>query len=116
MKMLLTAGAFALSLSGAAYAQNMFAYMEAPQDENTSVIVINPLTATADGYVAIYDHHGGQVGELLGVASIRKGANTETHVRLGRSVKRDVIAFLFTGNDFTDPSMAVDSVEIDIEE
>ena len=115
MKTLITAAALAVSLSGAAQAQDMFAVMTNSQDENTSVIVIQPLTATADGYVAIYDNHRGQIGRLLGVAAIREGANLQTRVQLGRSVQRDVIALLFTGDDFTNPANAVDSVEIEID-
>lgn len=115
MKTLLTAATLALSLATAAQAQDMFARMEAPQDENSTVIVIDAFSATADGFVAIYDHHRGQVGELLGVASIREGANRETRVRLGHPVRNDVIALLFTGGDFMDASQAVDSVEIDID-
>lgn len=115
MKTLLTAGVFALSLSGAAYAQDMFAFMETSVDSNSSVIVIEPFTATADGFVAIYDHGAGQVGGLLGVASIQEGANFETRVRLGRTVRQDVIAFLFAGDDFSDPSKAIDSIEIDVD-
>lgn len=115
MKTLLTAGAFALSFAGIAHAQDMFAYMEAPQDENSNVIVIEALTASSPGFVAIYDHHRGQVGELLGVAAIRAGANSETRVMLGHPVKQDVIAYLFAGSNFSDPSTAVDSVEIDVE-
>ncbi len=115
MKTLLTTGAFIFALAGAAQAQDMFAHMGAAQDEDSSVIVIDPLNATADGFIAIYDHHRGEVGALLGVASIREGANRETRVTLGRPVRQDVIAFLFAGDDFTDPATAVDSVEIDIE-
>jgi hypothetical protein len=115
MKTLLTTGAFILALAGTAQAQDMFAHMAADQDENSSVIVIDPLTATADGFIAIYDHHRGEVGALLGVAAIREGSNRETRVTLGHPVTQDVIAYLFTGEDFTDPSKAVDSVEIDIE-
>lgn len=115
MKTLLTAGALALTLAGTAQAQNMFALMTNSQEENTSVVVIEPLTATADGFVAIYDHHLGVVGRLLGVAAISEGANGETRVQVGRSLQNDVIALLFTGRDFMDPSKAVDSVQIDIE-
>lgn len=115
MKQVLTAAVVALSLTGAAQAQDMFALM-GPQEEGTSVIIIEPLTATENGFVAIYDHHGGSIGELLGVASVVKGANNETRVQIGRGVQRDVIALLFAGNDFTDPSKALDSVEIDIDE
>lgn len=114
MKTLLTAGAVLLSLAGAAQAQNMFAYMEMEASQNASVIVIEPITASGDGYIAIYDHNAGEVGPLLGVASVTAGANRETRVRLGRPLTRDVIAFLFVGNDFSDPSAAVDSIEIDV--
>lgn len=116
MKNLILAGALAMSaaLAGSAQAQDMFAFMADTQDA-TSVITINPLNASADGYVAVYDHHAGQVGELLGVARIRQGANSETRVQLGSRVNNDVIAYLFTGDDFTDPSKAVDSVEIEID-
>lgn len=115
MKTILTTSAVLFTLAGAAHAQDMFAHMAAAQDEDSSVIVIDPLTATADGFIAIYDHHRGEVGALLGVAAIREGANRETRVTLGHPVRNDVIAYLFAGDDFTDPGKAVDSVEIDIE-
>lgn len=114
MKTFLTAGAVVLSLAGAAQAQDMFAYMEMETGLNASVIVIEPINASGDGYVAIYDHNQGEVGRLLGVASVTEGANLETRVRLGRPVTQDAIAFLFIGDDFSDPSMAVDSIEIDV--
>ena len=114
MKKIIMASVLAIATSGAAHAQDMFAFMAQSQDAN-DIIVINPLNASDDGFVAIYDHHAGQVGELLGVAKIRKGANSQTRVQLGTTVRNDVIAYLFTGDDFTDPANAVDSVEIDIE-
>lgn len=114
MKTLLSAVVMSLTLAGTAQAQNMFAHM-GNQDSGTSVVTIEPLTATEDGFIAIYDYHTGVVGDLLGVASVVKGANNETRVQVGRGVRDDVIAFLFAGNDFTDPSKALDSVEIDIE-
>lgn len=115
MKNLITAAVLAVSMTGAAQAQDMFAFMGESQDEGTSTIVIDSFSATGDGFVAIYDHHNGEVGALMGVASVREGANRETRVSLGRPVQRDVIALLFVGDDFTDPAKAVDSVEIDIE-
>ncbi|NBD30509.1 MAG: hypothetical protein GVY31_10800 [Alphaproteobacteria bacterium] len=115
MKTLITAGILALTVAGAAQAQNMFAYM-GDQDDGTSTVVIDPFSATGDGYVAVYDHHRGETGDLLGVASIRAGANNETRVQVGRPLRNDVIAYLFVGDNFTDPSMAVDSVEIDIKD
>lgn len=115
MKTFITAAVLAVSLSGAAQAQNMFAIMTNSQDQNASVIVIQPLTATADGYVAIYDNHRGEIGRLLGVAAIHEGPNLQTRVQLGRSVQNDVIALLFAGDDFTNPANAIDSVEIDID-
>jgi len=114
MRSLIIAGILAMSTAGAAQAQDMFAFMTQSQDV-TNTIVINPLNASADGFVAIYDYHTGQVGELLGVAKIREGANSETRVQLGGTVRNDVIAYLFAGSDFTDPAKAVDSVQIEIE-
>lgn len=115
MKTLMAATTLALALGTSAQAQDMFAYMGAPQSEFSSVIVIEPLTASANGFIAIYDFHAGQVGDLLGVASVNEGANRETRVTLGRPVTRDVIAYLFEGSSFDDPSQAIDSIEIDIE-
>jgi len=115
MKTLVTAGILALTVAGAAQAQNMFAYM-GDQDDGTSTVVVDPFSASGDGYVAVYDHHRGETGDLLGVASVRGGANNETRVQVGRPLRNDVIAYLFVGETFTDPSMAVDSVEIDIED
>jgi hypothetical protein len=115
MKNLVTAAALTFTLAGAAQAQDMFAFM-GNQDEGTSVIIIEPLSATADGFVAIYDYRTGVAGDLLGVASVREGANNQTRVQIGRGVRDDVIAYLFAGNDFTDPSKALDSVKIDIED
>lgn len=114
MKKLLIAAAFAASVSGAANAQDMFAFMGS-QDAGTTTVIINPLTATADGFVAVYDYRTGVAGELLGVASVREGANRETRIQVGRGVNSDIIAYLFAGDDFTDPSKALDSIKIDIE-
>lgn len=115
MKKLIPASLLALSIaaSSPASAQDMFAFM-APGQDASSTIVINPLNASADGYVAVFDHHANSVGELLGVARVRQGANSEIRVQLGNTVRRNTIAFLFVGNDFMDPSKAVDSIEIDI--
>ena len=115
MKTLLTTAALVLTMATASQAQDMFARMEAPQDENSTVIVIDAFSATDDGFVAIYDYNREVVGDLLGVASIRSGANRETRVRLGHPVRNDVIAFLFSGSDFSDPATAIDSVEINID-
>lgn len=115
MRSIIAASALVLAMTSTVNAQDMFARMEAPQDEGASTIVIDALTATDDGFVAIFDNHNGVIGELLGAAAVREGANTETRVTLGRPVQRDVIAMLFVGPDFSDPSKAVDSVEIDIE-
>ena len=113
MKKILLATAIVAATATAATAQNMFALMGDQSASNT--IIIEPLNATADGYVAVYDHHTGEIGDLLGVARVYEGANRQTRVQIGRTVNRDVIALLFVGNDFSDPSAAVDSVEIDIE-
>lgn len=115
MKNLIVGSILAIMVAGAAQAQNMFALM-GDQDSGVGTIIINPLTATGDGFIAVYDYHTGEVGRLLGVASVDEGANNETRVQVGRPVTQDVIALLFIGDDFMDPSKAVDSVEIDIEE
>ena len=115
MKNVMIAGALALLVAVPANAQDMFATMEMAQDEGSSQIVLNPFSASSDGYVAIYDNHRGEIGNLLGVASIKAGANRETRIGLGHPVRRDVIALLFAGGDFMDPSKAIDSVKIDIE-
>ena len=114
MKNLVLASVLAIATAGAAQAQDMFAFMTQSQEAN-DVIVINPLNASEDGFVAIYDHTNGSVGELLGVARIRQGGNAQTRVQLGTIVRQDVIAYLFAGNDFTDPSKAIDQVEIEID-
>lgn len=114
MKKLLAATIVAVAVASAAQAQNMFAYM-GDQDDGTSTVIIDAFSATGDGYVAIYDHHTGEIGSLLGVASIHQGANAETRVQVGRPLRNDVIALLFVGDDFSDPSTAIDSVEIDID-
>ncbi|WP_439155022.1 hypothetical protein [Yoonia sp.] len=107
--------AMAVAGAGAANAQDMFAYM-GDQADGISTVIIDPFNASGDGYVAVYDHHRGDVGKLLGVASVHEGANNETRVQVGRPLRNDVIALLFVGDDFSNPSEAVDSVEIDIEE
>ncbi len=114
MKKIIIASVLAIATSGAAQAQDMFAFMAQSQQAN-DIIVINPLNASEAGFVAIYDHHAGQVGELLGVAKISEGANAQTRVQLGTTVRNDVIAYLFAGDDFSDPAKAVDSVEIEVE-
>jgi len=93
-------------------AQNMFAQMDDSVD-NASSIVIEALTATGPGFVAVYDYHAGRIGPLLGVASVNEGANNETRIQLGRVLNRDLIALLYIG-EIGDPSTAVDRVEIDV--
>ena len=115
MKKTILATTIAILSATAVSAQDMFARMEADVDQNSSVIVFEPLTASADGYVAVFDNHQDEVGRLLGVASVREGANSETRVVLGHPVRQDVIAFLFTGDDFMNPDNAVDSIKIDVE-
>ncbi len=114
MKTLITAAAFATLCVTPALSQNMFVLMDRSV-ENASSIQIEPLTATDDGFVAVYDYHRGEIGRLLGVASVHKGANNETRIQLGRQLENDIIALLFIG-EIGDPSEAVDSVEIDVEE
>lgn len=115
MKKIIAAGLMVVASASASFAQDMFAYMD-DEEAGQNVIVIDPFTASNSGYVALYDHHNGEVGELLGATRIYQGANTQTRIQVGRGVQRDVIAFLFAGNDFSDPSRAIDSVEIDIEQ
>jgi hypothetical protein len=93
----------------------MFALMGNSLDNNSNVIIIQPLNATAGGYVAIYNDDLGEIGRLLGVAAIHEGANLEPRVQLGRSIQNDIIALMFVGDDFTDTSKAVDSAEIEID-
>lgn len=112
MKNLIIAGVLSLAAATTASAQDMFASMESTQDSRT-VIVIDALTATEDGFVAVYDYHRNDIGQLLGMARVRAGANAETRVTLGHRLERDVIALLFAGDDISDTSTALDSVEID---
>jgi hypothetical protein len=113
MNKIIAAGLLVLASTTASFAQDMFAYM-ADEGAGQNVIVIDPFSATDSGYVALYDHHNGEVGELLGATRIYQGANTQTRIQVGRGVQRDVIAFLFAGNDFSNPANAIDSVEIEI--
>ncbi|MGJ8609749.1 MAG: hypothetical protein ACSHWY_01550 [Octadecabacter sp.] len=112
MKKLATLATVVALAASPVLAQDMFAVMDETVT-NASAITIQPFTATADGYVAVYDYHAGQVGVLLGVASVSEGANTETRIQLGRVLDHDLIALLFNG-EIGDPSTAVDSVEIDV--
>lgn len=78
------------------------------------MIVLEPITATNEGYVVIYDYHGAEIGEMLGLARVREGANREIRVKLGQRVRRDVIAVLYSSDDISNPANAIDTVEIDI--
>jgi hypothetical protein len=113
MKKIILATVVMAAMSTAATAENMFAFMG--DQDASNVIIIEPLTASADGYIAVYDNHTDTIGELLGVARVYEGANNQTRVQVGRTVRKDVIAFLFAGNDFSDPTTAVDSIKIDID-
>ena len=110
---IIATGLFLTAMTTAANAQNMFAFMG--DQDATNTIIIEPINAEADGYVAVFDNHTGEVGELLGVARVYAGANRQLRVQTGRTIRQDVIAFLFAGDSFTDPANALDSVEIDIE-
>lgn len=113
MKTLFAAATVAALAVTPAFAQNMFALMDDSVD-NASSILIQPLTATGDGFIAVYDYNREEIGPLLGVASVKAGANTATRIQLGRQLNHDLIALLFIG-EIGDPADAVDSVEIDVE-
>lgn len=72
-------GLLLTAMTTAANAQNMFAFMG--DQDATNTIIIEPLNAESDGYVAVYDHHTGEVGELLGVARVYEGANRQLRVQ-----------------------------------
>ena len=113
MKTLFAAATVAALAVTPAIAQNMFALMDDSVD-NASSILIEPLNVTGDGFIAVYDYHRDEIGPLLGVASVSEGANTATRIQLGRVLNHDLIALLFVG-EIGDPSEAIDSVEIDVE-
>ena len=113
MKTLFAAATVAALAVTPALAQNMFALMDDSVD-NASSILIEPLTATGDGFIAVYDYHQDKIGPLLGVASVSEGANTATRIQLGRRLNHDLIALLYIG-EIGDPSEAVDRVEIDLD-
>ena len=113
MKTLFAAAAVAALSVTPAFAQDMFAIMD-DSVNNASSILIQPLTATGDGYIAVYDYHRDEIGPLLGVASVSEGANNATRIQLGRQLNHDLIALLYIG-EIGDPSQAVDQVEIDVD-
>lgn len=112
MKNIIAASVLMMAMSTSAHAQDMFAYMN--DQDASSTIVLEPFGASADGYVVIYDYHGAEIGEMLGAARVREGANSEIRVKLGQRVTRDVIAVLFAGDDISNPANGIDRVEIDI--
>ena len=105
--------AFSAAFSGAAHAQDSFTLMNHSMDP-TNVIELSPFNASADGYVAIYENHGGVVSNFLGATRIHAGANGTTRVNIGMDHRDNVVALLFLGNNYMDPSTAVDSFEIQI--
>jgi len=113
MKKIASLAAVAALTAAPAFAQDMFAVMD-DSVGNASSILIEPLTATGDGFIAVYDYHLGEVGDLLGAASVSEGANTHTRIQLGRVLNRDLIALLYIG-EIGNPDDAVDSIEIDVE-
>ncbi len=112
MKKILVAGLLTFAAASTAAAQDMFASMESSSADATT-IVIEPISVTADGFIVVYNYHGGQVGEILGMARVRAGANSETRVHLGHPVRQDALAVLFAGDDISDPSRGLDRIEIE---
>lgn len=112
MKTLFAAATVAALSVTPAFAQNMFALMDDSVDSASSIL-IEPLNASEDGFIAVYDYNREEIGQLLGVASVTAGANTATRIQLGRQLNHDIIALLFIG-EIGDPSEAIDSVEIDV--
>ena len=87
-----TLAAIATLAAGAATADSYFAFNESFEDRNS--IELPLVAADAAGTVEIYNLKAGQVGELLGVASVNAGANEDVRVNIGNSFKTDVLARL----------------------
>ncbi|SMY09655.1 DUF7282 domain-containing protein [Flavimaricola marinus] len=106
--------ALAATVGTAALAENSFLYQEADQMLPASTIMINGVTAEADGVVAIYDYSTGEYGDLLGMEAVFAGANSDVNVELQVPAVSDVVAVLYEGG-VKAPAMGVAMLEIELE-
>lgn len=81
--------------------------------EDDSSITLDRVRADADGVVVIYDYSGGDFGAVLGSADLNSGANVDVRVQLDPNIAQTLAAVIYEG-PMTEPSMAVDWIELDI--
>lgn len=81
------------------------------QQQVYSTVLLDTVSASTDGTVAIVDYRNGVAGETLGSVPVNAGTSTDVKVSVGRLVNNgDVIAVLY--NEFGD---IVASKKVDVE-
>lgn len=108
-----TAVATALTLGGtAAFADNAFGQqMDLMDGSSINIELVNSET---DGMVVIYDYHGAEFGDVLGMIDVNAGANRNVIIPLDLPATSDVAAVLYNG-EATNPSDAAAWIEVNVE-
>ena len=117
MKVTATAAALALG-STAAYANSGFGQQEIIMDDNA--ITLDLVVADTAGVVAVYGFSGGELGEMIGMTTVNAGANADVIINLDPAyplnANERVVAFLFEGEDMSDPMTATAKITLDVAE
>ena len=81
--------------------------------DNDSSITLDRVRADADGVVVIYDYSMGEFGEILGSSDLSSGSNIDVMITLDVNTATTLAAVIYEG-PMSEPSMAVDWIELDI--
>ena len=113
MRILLAALIAALPVGVHAQATESYIVNTWPETRD-SVIVIDTVTSTADGYVLVFDQRGLRSGTPLGRTNVNYGANRNVNVRFNRPAFGNVVAVLFDdqGTQLASRRIRIDKDEI----
>lgn len=102
----------ALTAIGAASTASAAGFSIIPDiDDRASFVELGTVTADMDGFVEIRATKGGVLGDVIGVAEVNQGANSNVKVRFSTQPTQDVVAFLFADG----ASTPADVTKIDVE-
>ena len=84
-----------------AFANNAFGFQTKVDD--SSNIELDLVTASADGFVVLYDYSGGEFGEVLGTAEVLAGANDDVIIPVLPTANTDQMAAVLYAGPITTP-------------
>ncbi len=76
---------------GAAHADSIFQRGAQNFDTNISLDLVR---ASSDGTVKVYNYHGGERGDLLGMTDVHAGANTDVKIKIRTTSSDELLAVL----------------------